>query len=406
MPLALYGTVFMVRACIVHGIACYAHVMRAAEPSPPLAREPFVSVLVPAYNESESIVPAIESLLSLSYSNYEIVVVDDGSKDDTYQKASQMAGDYGHCEVRVLRKANGGKWSALNLAFKSSSGDLVLCVDADSRLSEDALKLLVSKMVDPLVFAACGQVTIRNRRNILTNFQAAEYLLGNGSMRTALSFFGLVTVVPGPIGLYRRDVLEVIAKAPWNTQPEDRPGSVAGPLSEATFAEDFELSITALALGGRVVYEPRANAYTKGPEDITSLMSQRYRWIRGTIQVFHRYLRLMRTVARKRNRPLDLLMVIIYPLDVYAAPVLNFLFWGLLAIGAGSASSWDLLVSWIAAVMMLNVMAASVYIFVHDDRFSLLPYALFMDVYQSLLVNSAWVIAVVDELRGARMRWS
>ncbi|MBI5263541.1 MAG: glycosyltransferase [Bradyrhizobium sp.] len=401
--LILYGTTMLLRGCVVHTLSCYEHVRRISRPVADPLQFPFVSILVPAYNEGDTIVSAVESLLALNYPHYEIIVVDDGSEDDTYLMARTLIGDHDRCRVRVIRKLNGGKWSALNRAFQESEGDLLLCVDADSRVGDNALQLMVPWFDDPTVYAVSGQVTIRNRVNALTRFQAAEYLLGNGGMRTALSFLGLVTVVPGPIGLYRRDALTSIAEVPWNSSGED---GMRGPFSGATFAEDFELSLSALAIGGRVIYEPRAQAYTKCPTEITSLLNQRYRWMRGTMQVFRRYMREMRPTARTRNRPLDALMLGAYPIDVYVAPLMNFLFWAFVAVAAGTGFSLELIASWIAAVMLLNVMAASVYVLAHDDDFSLLPYALLMDLYQCVLVNSAWVIALIDEIRGARMRWS
>ncbi|MGH1573737.1 glycosyltransferase family 2 protein [Methylobacterium sp. P31] len=213
--------------------------------------EPFISILVPAYNETETIIPAIQSLTGLSYPAYEVIVVDDGSSDDTYAKALTLEGQYPRCTVRVLSKPNGGKWSALNAAYRESRGEYVLCVDADSRLSRTALSLLVRRMNDPGVVGVAGQVTVRNRDSILTRLQGLEYVVGNGSIRQAMSELGLVVVVPGPIGLYRREVMERIAEFPTNQRVENTPGAVQGPLSGETFAEDMQLSLSALALGGR-----------------------------------------------------------------------------------------------------------------------------------------------------------
>ena len=172
--------------------------------------------MVPAFNESDTIIPAIHSLVNLDYPAYEVIVIDDGSKDDTYAKALSLAGDYGHCTVRVITKPNAGKWSALNRAYHESKADYLLCVDADSRLSSDALRMLVPRLSEPGVVGVAGQVTVRNRDRLLNRLQAAEYLLGNGGMRMALSYLGLVTVVPGPVGLYRRSVLEEIQQLPCN----------------------------------------------------------------------------------------------------------------------------------------------------------------------------------------------
>jgi cellulose synthase/poly-beta-1,6-N-acetylglucosamine synthase-like glycosyltransferase len=403
--IGLFGSMFMVRWCIVQFLAFREHDKRQHQPTDTSIRMPFVSILVPAHNESETIVSAIHSLISLDYPRYEVIVIDDGSSDDTYDRALPLAGPRGRCTVSVFRKPNGGKWSALNLAFSKSKGELILCVDADSRLAKDALARLIPRLSEPGVVGACGQVTIRNRDNLLTRFQAIEYLLGNGGMRTALSAVGLVTVVPGPIGLYKRKILEEIARMPGNEQGSSDDARVYGPLSDATFAEDFQLSLSALALGGRIVYEPRANAYTKCPDKVDALMSQRYRWMRGTWQVFHIYLRHMRPIARVKAKRLDYLMMSIYPIDIYLAPILNFFFWASLAVAAASGVSLTLIVSWIGAVTLLNIMTASIYVLAHDDDFSLLPLIAFLDLYQCILVNAAWVIAAIDEFRGARMKW-
>jgi hypothetical protein len=136
------------------------------------------------------------------------------------------------------------------------------------------------------------------------------------------------------------------------------------------------------------------------------LISQRYRWMRGTMQVFGRYLQQMRPVARQVNWPLDLLMMIVYPVDVYVIPALGFFFWGSIGVAAATGLPLELIFSWILAVILQNVMISTVYIISHDDEFMLLPYAMLLDIYQSLMVNSAWIIALLDELRGARMRWS
>src|SRR5262249_48951131 len=160
---------------------------------------------------------------------------------------------------------------------------------ADSRFSRDALKLLAPHMRDTRITAVCGQVTVRNRVNMITKLQALEYVIANGGLRTAQSHLGSVVVVPGPIGLYRRSNLEKIARLSGKIPNRLNAGDIAGPFSDETFAEDFQLSLTTLALNGRIVYEPRAIAYTRAPENILSLIDQRYRWLRGSMQVINIY---------------------------------------------------------------------------------------------------------------------
>jgi len=407
--LVAIGTFILLRWLIIQGLA-FAELNRIRRTAPVEPADlPFVSILVPAYNESETVVAALQSLIHLDYPAYEVIFVDDGSSDDTYAKALPIAGRYGRCTVQVFTKLNGGKWSALNFAYQKAKGDLLLFVDADSGLARDALKVMVPRLLSPGVAAVSGQVTIRNRVNMLTRFQSIEYLLGNGGMRTALSALGVVTVVPGPIGLYRREILEEIRRLSGN-QPKDatskKAGDVYGPLSGETFAEDFQLSLSALALGGRIVYEPRAYAYTKCPEDISTLMNQRYRWFRGTWQVYAIYWRQLRHLKKEKIRYLPTIMALFYPLDIYLVPILNALFWGSIALSAATGASLDDVVTWIGSVSLLNVMTATIYILEQDDEIELLPFVPFLDLYQSFLVNSAWVVAAIDELRGTRMKWS
>ena len=140
---------------------------------------PLVSIFVPAYNEAENIEAAIESLLLLDYPRYEVIVVDDGSTDGTCGRAKRYAGSHGRCAIRVYRKPNGGKWSAHNFAFRRAIGELVLCLDADSRVNPLSLRRMVVHMADPQVAAVAGQIRVRNRHNVLTRLQAMEYLMGD-----------------------------------------------------------------------------------------------------------------------------------------------------------------------------------------------------------------------------------
>jgi cellulose synthase/poly-beta-1,6-N-acetylglucosamine synthase-like glycosyltransferase len=400
----------MVRWSLVNPLAMLGFWKELGSFSDTVGDQPLVSILVPACNEAETIGAAIRSLIALDYPRYEIIVVDDGSRDETYAIAKPYEGEQGQCSIRVLAKPNGGKWSALNYAYANASGELLLCVDADSRLAPDTLRTAVARIQqDPGIMAVAGQVTIRNRTNLLMRLQALEYVLGNGGMRMAMSRLGLVSIVPGAIGLYRRSIFERIAALPRNRRPSDDHGEAAGkvfgPLSGETFAEDFQLSLSALALGGKVVYEPRAVAFTKGPSRVDTLLSQRYRWMRGTWQVVRVYFRDLRAHAARSNPRLRWVVATCYTVDIFLIPVVNFGFWAYLATQAAVGIDLTDIVTWLAAVALLNLMAATVYLLVHEDDLWLSPLSLLMDLYVSVVVNSAWAIAAVDEARGARMKW-
>ncbi|MEE7459793.1 hypothetical protein MPAR168_23285 [Methylorubrum populi] len=412
--LLAFGTAIMVRWCLVQAVAFreYDRHVLSRNPVPP-RDQPFVSILVPAFNEVDTIVPAIQSLIALDYPSYEVIVVDDGSTDDTYARALTLAGNHARCRVQVITKPNGGKWSALNCAYRASSGAYVLCVDADSRLCASALRMLVPRLGEPGVAGVAGQVTIRNRDRLLNRLQAAEYLLGNGGMRMALSYLGLVTVVPGPIGLYKRSVLEAVRQLPGNQNIPDAhasAGAVTGPLSGETFAEDFQLSLSCLALGYKVVYEPRAIAYTKCPHTVEGLLNQRYRWMRGTWQVLRIYARDLRGQQRvSHSRPVPTLhhvMMMLYTVDIYLVPILNFFFWIALVGCAALGLNLTGIGQWIGAVALLNMMTAMLYAILQGDDPLIVVFVPILDIYQALLINSAWVIAAIDELRRSRMNWS
>jgi cellulose synthase/poly-beta-1,6-N-acetylglucosamine synthase-like glycosyltransferase len=360
------------------------------------ADAPLVSILVPAHNEAETMEAALASIVGLRYPAFEVIVIDDGSTDDTLAIARAFAQRREGATVRVLAKSNGGKWSALNHGFAAARGELIMCVDADTRLHPESLRYAVARiMSDDTIGAIAGQVTVRNRETFLGRMQAIEYVLGNGGTRMAQSAAGLVTVVPGAIGLFRRDVLHEVARA----------SGLAGPWSGETFAEDFQASLTVLALGYRVVYEPRAIAYTKGPDRIDTLLNQRYRWMRGTWQVLSVFRRTLRAKAKVKNPRLRWIMAACYSIDVYCNPVINFLFWGWCVLMLATSANPGAMLMILATILMLNLMTAVICAIVQNDDLRLAPYAVLLDVYQAIFINSAWVIAAVDEVRGTRMKW-
>jgi poly-beta-1,6-N-acetyl-D-glucosamine synthase len=413
LALVLLGTVVLLRWLIVQALAfCGADRARRRPRALP-ADPPLVSILVPAFNESDTVVDALRSLLELDYPAFDIVFVDDGSTDDTFLKALPLAGPHPNGMLHVLTKPNGGKWSALNYGFSRARGSLILCVDADSRLARDALRAMVPRLLEPGVVACSGQVMIRNRDRLLTCLQATEYLVANGGLRMAQNAVGAVTVVPGPIGLYRREVMDQVARIPaedGSAPPPGHtgPGAVAGPLSSATFAEDFHLSLSALVLGGRIVYEPRAYAYTKCPDTILALLNQRYRWIRGTWQVYALYARYLSGVAgtNTRARLVATVMHGVYPIDLMITPAFNFYYTTLTCIALAQGRSLALIGTSIGAMALLNAMAGLVHVLLQDEEFGLVPLMPLLDYYVGILVNAAWVIALVDQLRRTAMRWS
>ncbi len=235
-------------------------------PSPGHTYAPSVSVIVPAYNEEKVIVKTITSLLTQHYAGeLEIVVVDDGSPDSTYEIAEHAYGS--HPQVAVYTKPNGGKASALNFGIARARGDVVIGLDADTVFLPNTTAELVAPLADPKVGAVAGNAKVGNRVNIVTQWQAVEYVTSQNLDRRAFSLLDCITVVPGAVGAWRRAlVLEV------------------GGFSDDTLAEDQDLTLEIRRRGYSVAYADRAIAYTEAPDTLRGLAKQRFRWSFGTLQ--------------------------------------------------------------------------------------------------------------------------
>lgn len=230
---------------------------------------PLVSLIVPAFNEAKVIEKTINSLLQLSYRTKEIVVIDDGSTDDTLKIVKKIARK---APINVISKPNGGKWSALNKGVEEAKGEIIVCIDADTILVKNAIEPLIPYFTDKKIAAVSGNIKVGNRRKIITKLQAFEYVLDINLLRRSESTLGKITVVPGPLGAFRKSVLEEV-----------------GMYSGDTFAEDADLTMTILKAGYKIKYEKKALGYTETPTTLLDLGKQRYRWYRGQIQVLKKH---------------------------------------------------------------------------------------------------------------------
>ncbi|OOQ58607.1 glycosyltransferase [Mucilaginibacter pedocola] len=228
---------------------------------------PPVSIIVPAYNEEVTATATIESLLKLEYPELEIIFVDDGSKDNTYEVVKAAYAD--HPLVRVHTKPNGGKASALNFGISKSNYDYVVCIDADTQLRNDAIQQLMAYFTDEEIGAVAGTVKVANEINIITRWQSIEYITAQNMDRRAFDLINSITVVPGAIGAFRKSAI-----------------FKAGGFTYDTLAEDCDLTMRILKQGYIVRNSADAVAYTEAPETLNMLLKQRFRWSFGVIQSF------------------------------------------------------------------------------------------------------------------------
>lgn len=231
--------------------------------SPPTAER--VSVLIPAFNEGKVISSSIQRILESEYPQIEVIVVDDGSTDDT---AAVVNAHYGKDpRVQLLSIPNGGKANAVNAGLKLSTGTIVVALDADTQFEKDCITHLVQWFSDPAVGAVAGNAKVGNRINTITRWQALEYITAQNLERRALAVLDCITVVPGAVGAWRRDILDQLGGFP-----------------STTLAEDQDLTIAVQKAGYRVTYDPQAVAWTEAPETVAALAKQRFRWAYGTLQ--------------------------------------------------------------------------------------------------------------------------
>ena len=226
---------------------------------------PRVDVLVAAFNEEAVIERTVESLLASRNVDIRVIVVDDGSTDAT-SDVVRLA--FGHDpRVTLLRKPNGGKASALNLALASATAEVVVGVDADTQVSRTAMARLVAWFIDPSIGAVAGNVKVGNRGGLVTGWQSIEYVTSQNIDRRALARLNAITVVPGAIGAWRREALQGV-----------------GGYSSDTLAEDMDLTWRIRRAGWTIANEPLALAFTEAPATLGALLKQRFRWTYGTRQ--------------------------------------------------------------------------------------------------------------------------
>lgn len=226
---------------------------------------PSVSVIIAAYNEQKVIGRTIQAVLDSGYSPLEVIVVDDGSTDGTAQEVQRLFAS--HPQVRLICQPNQGKAAALNHAIQHATGEILIALDADTIFLPDTVVRLVRRFADPRVGAVAGNVKVGNRINVLTRWQAIEYITSQNLDRRAYALLNAVTVVPGAVGAWRREaVLQ------------------AGGYERDTMAEDMDLTWRLRRAGWRIETANDAIGLTEAPDNLRGLFRQRFRWAYGTLQ--------------------------------------------------------------------------------------------------------------------------
>ena len=312
---------------------------------------PRVAVLIPAYNEEKVIVRTIRSVTMSNYKNIRIIVIDDGSTDNTYRAAvDAYPADIASGRLTVLTKPNGGKADALNFGLNRTNEEIYIGIDADGVIAHDAIANLVSHFAVPKIGAVAGNAKVGNRVNLWTRWQALEYITSQNFERRALDLFDVVMVVPGAIGAWRTAAVKQ-----------------GGCYHTNTVAEDADLTMNLLEQGYWVIYEDRALAFTEAPVDMNGLMRQRFRWSFGILQAIFKHRgaiakrRAMGLFALPNTLIFQILLPLVSPLIdlMFVAGVINYFYDKHFHPEAASAASFEKLLAFFLAFLIIDFAASA-----------------------------------------------
>ena len=362
------------------------------------AYAPSVAVVVPAYNEERVIVQTIASLLAGDHPEpFEIIVVDDGSSDATYRVAREAFA--GEPRVRVYTKANGGKPAALNFGVARTQAEIVVALDADTVFARDTINKLIRHFADPRVGAVAGNAKVGNRVNLMTRWQALEYITSQNLDRRAFDVLNCITVVPGAVGAWRRELIER-----------------AGGFTHLTLAEDADLTLAIRKLGYAIVYEDEAVALTEAPDTVRGFIRQRYRWMYGTMQATWKH---RDALFRPRYGALGFValpnVIIFQVLFPLVSPIMDLLLVGSLGMAAfdysqhpsqyASDALWRVLFYYALFVTVDYLAAILAFALERRENWSLLIWLFWQRFFYRQLMYYVAIKSTLTSLQGALVGW-
>lgn len=227
---------------------------------------PFISVIIPAYNEEKHIATTIRSVFSLDYpkNRFELIVIDDGSSDNTYALAKSIIDKHPKFNTRLITKKNGGKGTAMNMALKIAKGEYFVCLDGDSHIESSAVKKMLPYFSSDDIASVLPCMKVSNPKNFLEKIQWYEYIV-NMYYKKIMGHLDCVFVAPGPFSMFKTDVLRTI-----------------GGFKEDNLTEDLEITLRLQQHHYRIIQVLDVYVYTNVPDTLKKLYHQRNRWFKGS----------------------------------------------------------------------------------------------------------------------------
>ncbi len=233
-----------------------------------ITNPPFVSIVIPAYNEEKRIKPTIQSVLGLDYpaDKFELIVVNDGSKDQTAQIIEGMINGNKKFNIKTINQKNKGKGAALNAGLKLSRGEFFVSLDADSFVEKSALKKILPHFTQDDIAAVLPVLKVKKPKNLLQRIQWFEYIV-NIFYKELMSRLDCVHVAPGPFCVYKKDIIKKLNGFDENDN----------------LTEDLEMALRLQYHNYKLVQLLDVDVHTIAPASIKELYSQRNRWYKGSI---------------------------------------------------------------------------------------------------------------------------
>ncbi|MDF2536414.1 MAG: pgaC [Bacillales bacterium] len=262
------------------------YIRREKQAPLPLNETPFVSILVPCYNEEKIIKNTIRKLSELDYPDYEIIVINDGSTDSTVTMVKELLQKYEQLRLIVL-KENLGKANALKLGLIASRGEILVCVDADAYLEKNSLSHIIPHFTTPNNSERVGAVNfnprVLNKKTIFGKIQSIEYIGIISMIKRAQRILGKIFTVSGIATAYRKRA--IIDSGVWDTK---------------MICEDTDIAWSLQRRHWDIRLETRAVAWTVVPDTIFSIVKQRFRWATGVIQALIKNIKIFQSYKQRR----------------------------------------------------------------------------------------------------------
>lgn len=405
--LSLYFSIFFLSIFIIDDVH-----YKKEKPDLPNHLLPIVTVAIPAYNEEDSIVETVDSVINLDYprDKLKIIVINDGSTDNTRQKVEKLLGNHPH--IRLINQKNSGKARSLNNALKSSKSEFFTCLDADSTVTPITLKKMIKYFDNKNVAAVTPLMKVRNPKNLLQKLQKYEYLVSI-FIKRLMAHIDCIYVTPGPFSIYRTSVLKKV-----------------GGFNEHTLTEDMEIAYRLQKNQYQIKQCLKDGvSYTIAPKNIKELYKQRNRWFKGSISNVFNYRNL---VFNKKYGDFGMLQLPKNIFGIFAALTTIFLFlsyfiiplfgklhnlylirFNFLPYLKSINFSWGILNLQYSRLFLLLILFSisltfiiCAHIFNNEkiNKKTLLPIAVLL-IFYPLLLSFIYLVVILESLVGIKQKW-